>query len=188
MSLTLFQSGTAWAEWRGEFKKHPTDKSYNNKTTPAIRVWQPHNADFHTPGEILSVHSTDWKETIEIRTFRSTFNKHGHNWYMTSRLDFWFDPEDDPFQWHGYLITGGYNSTFKVRRCIRKNAFTHWDRRNYPPVTVTILPGPVPIWHATFKKGKDRFVVRDPRKGWIMEKSPEGCLRQLVLNRLRIAA
>lgn len=32
MSLTLFQSGTAWAEWRGEFKKNSTDHA------PATRV------------------------------------------------------------------------------------------------------------------------------------------------------
>lgn len=109
---------------------------------------------------------------------------------MTSRLDFWFFPAEDPFQWHGHLITGGINTTFKVRRCIRMSAFTGWNRRQAAPTSVALLPGAVPVWHATFLKGPDLFAVKATGfwSDWIVAKSADDCLRQLVLQRLNLQA
>ena len=42
----------------------------------------------------------------------------GHNWYMTTRFDVWFENPRDGYTWWGYLITGGDNQTFRIRRTL----------------------------------------------------------------------
>lgn len=53
-------------------------------------------------------------------TYRShgegKYHTGGHNWYMTTRFDVWFINPFDGYEWHGWLITGGDNETFRVRR------------------------------------------------------------------------
>ena len=100
----------------------------------------------------LTFYPVDWNTGIEIINFthrdHSTAKTHwcswrkcdvttesgGHNCYMTTRIDVWFYLPDEPCQWHGTLITGDYNATFRVRRTKLCTLHTHdfghsWGRR-----------------------------------------------------------
>lgn len=49
----------------------------------------------------------------------------GHNWYMTTRFDVYFYDHPDGWIWYGALITGGDNTSFKMRRIKDSRHFDH---------------------------------------------------------------
>ena len=106
---------TGWAElpvWPEHSRKDPA------------RGWHHWNRCRRlTISDTLTVYDPDWKNEVVIHKphFRSRshgrgdWDNGGHNWYMTTRIDVWFEMPDG-YCWWGALITAGYNCTFRVRR------------------------------------------------------------------------
>lgn len=128
-----FASGTGWGELFVQLEwPKPPDGIVPG--TPAHVGWQRHDrqAKWIKPDK-LTLYDGEWRDGLELQKTHSSpatnaghfYAQHhgkgrdktgGHNWRMTTRFDVWAWVPFEPFQWHGFLITGGNNSTFRMRR------------------------------------------------------------------------
>ena len=123
----------------------------------------------------ITFYEADWKNALEIPRFYSkdhskphslwnswtkcdvTHHSGGHNWWQTTRFDVWFSLPDEPFEWHGFLITGGWNATFRVRRT-RTASLRYFSRHKteYARAIGRLADAP-DVWQIEVKRGFTRW-------------------------------
>jgi len=119
----------AWAEvnirseWK-EIQRHSPGTYFEPSkiVTERQNVW--------TIPDQITVYAPDWKQAtiipstgrirglsarIKSQSAPGKYATGGHNWYMTTRFDVWINHVDG-YVYHGFLITGGCNTTCKVYR------------------------------------------------------------------------
>lgn len=149
---------TGWAELQVSVKRHEAKMTcWDGRHTwlETHRVLEPANT--------LTIFDSDWKNTVTLprRAFyvkshgKGRYGTGGHNWHMTTRFDVWFTHPHDGFEWHGVLITGGYNATFRTRRTKTCHLLTANKHHFREPIIeriednfVRVADGPKTLWYA----------------------------------------
>ena len=105
----------------------------------------------------------------------------GH-WYMTLRIDCWWYDHPGGWIWHGWLITGGQNSSFKMRPTKRSSRFEEARRLfGCPLKRPNIYPEPdVDALRITDDGKTVLFAKKVTELGWVYGKD----LGELFANRL----
>lgn len=113
---------SVWKEW----------KEVDMVAWPNTRYKERH-AFWKLP-ESITVYSQDWKEEhviplgwlhlrpsaqVSAGILDPKYGTGGHNWYMTTRFNVTVH-HPDGYVYSGFLITGGYNATFRLRRTKQK--------------------------------------------------------------------
>jgi hypothetical protein len=175
---------TCWAEWGGHFV-------YEGKPMPSGKPpWLADAIAFNH----ITVFPEGWDKPVRHLLSGCRWNKHGHNWYGTTRLDFWINPVWDPYEWHGHLITGGINTGFRLRRTRSRDIFHRIDSKLPPIREVTRETiGSLTAWRASFHKRPDVWAacLGDGRWGdldWHLAPDRDELIRHIALKRLGIVA
>lgn len=178
-----------WAEWNGHFVQDGKPMPCGKRAIFADNIVQGSTVTTYPESAV-----GNWQRRVHLAKTGFRWHKHGHNWWMTTRIDFWVDPPWDPYEWQGRLITGGINTTFRLRRVRSRDIFRRIDGKLPKPVAITpVQVGELTLWHATFADRPDIYAGR-PRGdnnglyGWVLAPNPEEVIRAMTLQRLKLVA
>ena len=187
------QHGWAWAEWNGGFVK-VTTQADGVPTHTRVPFWK---ATGHDRGT-LTIFTPDWQHSREIKTreLYSQWSPNGHNWYCATRVDFYFWNSMEPYRWWGRLITGGYNVTFRVKRCVTqyKDPAVHviWglpenQHISSRPASITAeTHHGLTFWRYALRNGQELWARCDHEDTWRFAISPEKWIATQAARRLQI--